>query len=146
MLTDVSELENRYKIFIEKVVEQDAIFMLQQGDELTILDSVLFDNMEMVPFFSEATIAAAARQQDWESFEIVRIPLADFLTKWTIWMYQEDLLVAGIWSAPLVGKEFEPLELAIDIAVALKEKGTYPLEKYGDINNYLNEIFKVLKG
>lgn len=90
MLTDVSELENRYKIFIEKVVEQDAIFMLQQGDELTILDSVLFDNMEMVPFFSEATIAAAARQQDWESFEIVRIPLADFLTKWTIWMYQED--------------------------------------------------------
>lgn len=146
MITDLENLENRYLVFIETIVTSKSVYMLKDGDNFCSFSSTQYDDVEVVPFFATEALANQAKVDDWINFETLEITITEFLEKWLVGLFTQDLIVAGIWAAPMTGKEFEPLELAIELITYMKEHHhTVQLTKYQDLDDMLNQLFEALK-
>lgn len=147
MLTDVSTLENQYLQFIEKAIAQQKVWTIVSEDDMPLFQSQQYDDLLAMPFFSNLDAALMMLQEEeWKEFEIDEVPLEDFLESWLIGLYTQDVQVAAIWNADLVGREFEPLELAIEFIQKLKEQNLdLEFEKFASVDHLFEEIKNTLK-
>lgn len=147
MLTDVSTLENQYLQFIDKAIAQQKVWTIVSEDDMPLFQSQQYDDLLAMPFFSNLDAALMMLQEEeWKEFEIDEVPLEDFLESWLIGLYTQDVQVAAIWNVDLVGREFEPLELAIEFIQKLKEQNLdLEFEKFASVDHLFEEIKKTLK-
>ena len=147
MLTDISTLENQYLQFIDKAIAQQKVWTIVSEDDMPLFQSQQYDDLLAMPFFSNLDAALMMLQEEeWKEFEIDEVPLEDFLESWLIGLYTQDVQVAAIWNADLVGREFEPLELAIEFIQKLKEQNLdLEFEKFASVDHLFEEIKNTLK-
>ncbi len=147
MLQDISSLENQYKVFINDVITAKQVWALVKMDEIALLDSQLYDDAMATPFFSNEAAALALRKDEWADFDVVAINLKDFLEKWLTGLYNQDIMVAAIWSVSATGREFEALELLLEFLEALqKEETQFAFDNYFSIDDFILKIKEALNG
>jgi len=146
MITDVSALENQYLQFIEKAIEQQKVWTIVSDDDMPLFQSQQYDDLLAMPFFSNLDAALImTAEEEWKDFEIDEVPLEDFLESWLIGLYTQDVQVAAIWNEELMGREFEPLELAIAFIEELKKANIdLEFEKFESVDQLFEEIKNTL--
>jgi hypothetical protein len=141
MMIQGKSFENNHKTFIENIVSSGQVWGVASNSGFVKTTSKEFENVEVIPFWSDEQNAAAVIKNGWEQYSSRSIPLSEFLENWLVGMYNEDILVGTDWNINMTGEEHEPLELAIEIADKLIEAGQgQSFEKYKDINDYQAQV------
>lgn len=102
--------------------------------------------VEMICFWSEKAYVNACKIEDWSTFNITEITLADFIENWCIGMHNDELLAGTDFDSNLFGTEAEPLAIIIQIIEELKSTGkTITLESYKNIEELESQVNDSLK-
>ena len=116
-------IEASYRQFIQKIVETETVWGLAKDETWATSSSNEFEDAEVILFWSDKQGAAACAEDEWETYNPESISVIEFLENWCVGMYSDALLVGPNWSSDLLGKEVEPLLVALDVVQELKEKG-----------------------
>jgi hypothetical protein len=145
MLQDIATIEYKHKKFVERVVDFDAVWGLEADEGFATSDSNDFEDIKVIPFWSDRAYAAAHIKDDWKHYKPTSIPLADFIENCLVGIYSDGLLVGTNWDVNMFGNEIEPLELALEITDLLIAKGKgLSVNKYKDIVDYQTQVRKAL--
>jgi hypothetical protein len=145
MLQNTSAVEYKHQKFVERVIESQTVWALKSKEGYATADSNEFEDVEVIPFWSDKAYANVLAKDEWESFEPSSIPLSEFLEDWLVGMNNDGMMIGTNWDQNLFGKEIEPLDLALEISTILVNEGTkIDLEKFKDINEYHNQVRKAL--
>ena len=145
MLEDLSTTEYKHQNFVERVIESQTVWGLKSEEGYATSESNEYEDVEVIPFWSDKAYAKALAKDEWESFEPTEMSLSDFLENWLVGMSNEGIIVGTNWDQNLFGKEIEPLELALEISTILVNSGKkFELEKYIDIGDYHTLVRKAL--
>lgn len=137
MLQDSSIVHSKHLSFVERVVELDTVWALQNEEGCAVSNSNEYDDVEVIPFWSDKAYAAACAKEDWKEYRAVSMPLAEFLEDWCVGLHNDDLLVGTNWDANMFGEEANPLALALEILEKLKEKNkAITLTKYATMDEF----------
>lgn len=141
MIQDLEQLEQQYKVFVVKAIEQGKVWTLIQHDEMALFDSQLYDDHVATPFFSDRDAAFSFQSGEWSDFDIAEIQLPAFLERWLTGLYNQDIMVAAIWNDVATGREFEPLELLLDFLQTLQQQ-QHPVsfDNYFSIEDFILKI------
>jgi hypothetical protein len=141
MIINTDALEEQYKNFINNAIAAESVWTLVHDDELALLDSQLYDDVLATPFFSSETAAFSLKNDEWYDYTVVKIDLSDFLEKWLIGLFNQDIMVAAIWNDVATGREFEPLELLIEFLQQLNQNNSeIDFKAYASIEEFMNRI------
>lgn len=139
--------EDKYQRFIERVVETGIVWGLSQDDAWATSTSNEFDETEVILFWSDEAGAAACAEDDWADYETESVTLVDFLENWCVGMYADSLLLGPDWNKDLLGREVEPLEVALAITEQIEAKGkTIDLTRYDNLKDFKQQILDALEG
>ncbi|GAA4343006.1 DUF2750 domain-containing protein [Flaviaesturariibacter amylovorans] len=127
--------------FINRIIETGTVWALSSDEGFATSESDEYEDVEVLPFWSEEAAAAVLARDEWAEFKPASLPLAEFLEKWLPGMYSEDVVVGIDWDAEMTGTETEPLDLALAVAEALKQSGK-PLafEHHDDVDDYITQL------
>lgn len=141
MLPESNHPESLYESFIKKVVANDEVWGLEGEEGLAISSSSDNEEQDVIPFWSDETLAASVAADDWAAFKPSSMSLAEFLENWLTGMHNDELLAGTDWDASLSGKEVEPLVLALDLAnEAITSGKTLELTNYKDLEDFRKAI------
>lgn len=141
MLNDSIGIEPKYTEFIEKVAASKQVWGLMSKAGWANSHSAEDEEITVVPFWSDRSLAKASARDDWKSFTPTEIPLTDFLESWCLGMAEDGTLVGINWDAKMQGEESESLEVALDILNRLHAIGSaIKFKNYGSINDFIDEI------
>ena len=124
MLSNQTDLQEKYTSFIKEVVEHKLVYTLTNQEENALSSSMYFTDDEgnelpVVCFWSSEELANHCKVDDWSDFQISAIPLAEFLDTWCPDMAADQVIAGLNFDQRLFGKEVEPLALATAINQAL---------------------------
>lgn len=134
--------------FAKAVCKSKIVYGLESEEGFAISDSADYDDengepVEVICFWSEEAAAASCAKEAWANYQVVEIPLAEFMENWCIEMNNEGLLAGIDFDANLSGSEIEPLELALELAKALRSMNkTISFETYGSLAELEKQIRK----
>lgn len=79
--------------FLADVEPTQQLWALQdkKNEEWVVLDSLIYENTEVMPLWSTQELAAQHCTQEWSDYVAAPIPLADWLEFWI-----EDLIADGV--------------------------------------------------
>ena len=141
MLPESNHPQFLYETFIKKVVANDEVWGLEGEEGLAISSSSDNDEQDVIPFWSEEALAQAVAADDWAAFKPSSMSLAEFLENWLTGMHNDELLVGTDWDATLVGREVEPLVLALDLANEAVASGkTLEFSNYKDLEDFRQQV------
>jgi hypothetical protein len=141
MLPETNHPQYQYETFIKKVVANDEVWGLEGEEGLAISSSSENDEQDVIPFWSEEALATAVAADDWAAFKPSSMSLTEFLENWLTGMHNDELLVGTDWDATLVGREVEPLVLALDLANEAVAAGkTLEFSNYKDLEDYRQQV------
>lgn len=103
--------EKRFNKFVEKIKKSQLVWGLKSKEGWCIAPSNDFENVDVMPFWSESAYAKQCALEEWAIYAPESIPLEEFVKSWLPGMDEDDLLVGTDWNSHLIGKEIEPLEL-----------------------------------
>jgi hypothetical protein len=133
--------EQQYKTFFQKVAANDEVWGLEGEEGLAISSSSKEEERDVIPFWSEETLAQAVAADEWAGFKPSPMPLAEFLENWLAGMHNDEILVGTDWDRSLEGKEVEPLVLALDLASEAQATGkTLEFSNYKDIEDFRKQV------
>ena len=145
MLQNSSAVEYKHQKFVERIIETQTVWALKSEEGYATSESNEYEDVEVIPFWSDKAYANALAKDEWESFEPSSMSLSEFLENWLVGMSNDGMIVGTNWDQNLFGKEIEPLDLALEISTILIKEGTkIDLEKFKDINDYHNQVRKAL--
>lgn len=133
--------EQRHREFIERIVSTEQVWGLVNEDGFATAGSNEYEDADAIPFWSEKEGAEAVAKDEWSSFKIEKVSLAEFLENWCVGMQNEDMIVGTNWDENLFGTELEPFDLALEIIDELRSKSkTLKLEKYESLEELEDQI------
>jgi hypothetical protein len=140
---EVMANENHHK-FIKKVTETCVVYGLESEEGWATAISNHYDEVSVVPFWSESSKASAAAVEGWEGYEPVMVDMGDFLEGWLTGLHNDDMLVGTDWGDEGADIEKEPLDVILEILAVLKTSNKrIKLEVYKTIENFEIEIRKI---
>lgn len=140
-------MEANYRKFIQHIVEKDAVWGLTHDDTWATSSSGEYEDAEVILFWSDAEGAKACAEDDWAEYQADSITLVEFLENWCVGMYGDQLLLGPDWDASLVGREMEPLIVALDVINELKQKGkTLEFTQYDSQEEFEEQVTEALEG
>ncbi|GAB3815433.1 DUF2750 domain-containing protein [Pontibacter rugosus] len=146
MTEHAEEIEKQYKTFVQRVVETGEVWGLTQDDTWATSSSSEFEDTEVILFWSEKEGAAACAEDEWKSYTTESISLVEFLENWCVGMYGDELLVGANWDTNLIGKEAEPLVVALDVVSQLKAAGkTLEFTQYDSQEEFEQQVIEALE-
>lgn len=120
MIQDSITIENRHKRFLKVVCKTGIVYGLECEDGFATSSSVHYEDEDENPigiicFWAEKALAKSCTKSDWAGYEIVEIPLTEFIENWCIGMDGDRLLVGTEFDQNMFGFEADPLELIVDL-------------------------------
>lgn len=146
MLKDTADVQLKQEKFIKTICETGIVYGLENEEGFATSFSNEYENedgepVEVICFWSEKAYANDCIKEDWSTFNIAEIPLADFIENWCIGMHNDELLAGTDFDSNMFGTEAEPLTIIIQIIEELKSTGkTITLESYENIEELESQV------
>ncbi|WP_116787276.1 DUF2750 domain-containing protein [Flavobacterium psychrotrophum] len=146
MLKDTADVQLKQEKFIKTICETGIVYGLENEEGFATSYSNEYENedgepVEVICFWSEKAYANDCIKEDWSTFNIAEIPLADFIENWCIGMHNDELLAGTDFDSNMFGTETEPLAIIIQIIEELKSTGkTITLESYENIEELESQV------
>ncbi len=99
------------KQFVKIVRKSKRVWGLEDADGWSLCESSYYDDVEVMPFWSDKAAAQAHCVDEWVEFEAAYIEVDEFLETWLMGMAQDDVLVGLDWGGELTGAEVRPEDL-----------------------------------
>ncbi|RYY98944.1 MAG: DUF2750 domain-containing protein [Chitinophagaceae bacterium] len=132
---------NLHPVFVARIIETGVVWALRSDEGFATSESDEYEDVEVLPFWSEEAAAAALARDEWAGFAPEALPLAEFLEKWLPGLHSEDVVVGIDWDEEMTGTEAEPLDIAREIAAALQQSGkSIAFEHYDNVADYLAQL------
>ncbi len=125
MNQDDNILKSKLDSFVKAICKSKIVYGLESEEGFAVSNSVDYDDetgepVEVICFWSEEALADSCRKEDWANYQVVEIPLAEFMENWCIEMNNDGLLAGVDFDEALSGLEIEPLELIMELIKELK--------------------------
>ncbi|OKL41649.1 DUF2750 domain-containing protein [Pontibacter flavimaris] len=138
--------EHTYQDFIKHVVQTEEVWGLTKDETWATSSSSEYEETEVILFWSKKEGAAACAEDEWSDYTAEPITLVEFLENWCVGMYGDELLVGADWNSDLVGKEAEPLVVALDVVTQLKAVGkTLSFDQYDSQEEFEEQLIEALE-
>jgi hypothetical protein len=111
-----ADSEANHAAFIERVTASGLLWGLKSGDSWAVCESNEYEDTLVYPFWSDEADARRHCSGDWLHFEPASVELSAFIEHWLPGMHEDEVLVGTNWDADLAGSEWEPLDLAQQLA------------------------------
>lgn len=110
----MAEQQQILSTFIENVKENQCLWGLQDadGEGWVVCDSAEFENTDVMPLWSQETLALTHCTEEWSDYQAVQIPLSEFLEFWVSDFNDDGVLVGINWQNNDNCQEIDPIELA----------------------------------
>jgi hypothetical protein len=109
----MSEFQNDpiFQAFITTAREAGKVWVLAQGEDLLVVESVDFEDTDVMPFWSSEAAAQLHCTEEWAEYKPEAIALDVFCEGWLKEMYDDGVLIGTDWDESLNGPEVEPREV-----------------------------------
>jgi hypothetical protein len=145
MTQDISTNDTAYKQFIEQATTTKLVWGLKNKNGWANSHSATTEDVTVIPFWSDKTLARASAKDEWKSYLPVHIPLAEFLESWCMEMAEEDILMGVNWDANMHGAESGAAQVALDILNQLNSMAAnISLTNYATINDFITAINEIV--
>ena len=151
MVKDTTDIQQKHEKFIKTICETGIVYGLENEEGFATSASNEYEDengepVEIICFWSEKAYANACMKEDWSTFNITEISLADFIENWCVGMHNDELLAGTDFDSNLFGTEAEPLSILLQIIEELKSTGkTIALESYENIEELESQVNASLK-
>ncbi|CZF80985.1 hypothetical protein GCE9029_02324 [Grimontia celer] len=98
--------------FVDASRQTGAIWGLHCKDGWVICDSAIYEDTDVMPFWSTREAAEIHCVDEWSEFAPVAIPLEEFVDEWLVDLANDAVMLGPDWGDDLSGEEIEPRELA----------------------------------
>ncbi|MGY5450417.1 DUF2750 domain-containing protein [Agarivorans sp. MS3-6] len=112
----MSTAETNLSAFSKAVIKAGELWVLSADDEFVVVDSIEFENTDVMPLFSNQAAATALCVEDWADYQPVTVKIDDFFDEWLPNLDADKVLVAIDLDENLVGEEIEAFTLAKQLA------------------------------
>ncbi|MDH5674482.1 MAG: DUF2750 domain-containing protein [Myxococcales bacterium] len=116
-LTD-DPVEN-LRLFVTEVARTGLVWGLRDEDGWAILDSMVREGDDVMPFWSTEQYAFDAATDEWVEYEVAEVELSTFVDTFLSKMEQEGCLVGPNWPGSDAGLEIDAADLAAAIGAAI---------------------------
>lgn len=107
--------------FIVEAMENGCVWGLQSEEGWALCASEDYDDVDVMPLWSQETFARHHCRDEWADYTPVAIELEEFLEDWLPGMHEDVLLVGVNWNDELEGGEMEPLDLLEEFEQELQD-------------------------
>ena len=97
--------------FVVEAIASGCVWGLQGEDGWALSASEEYEDVDVMPFWSQEAFAQAHCQDDWAGYKPVVIELLEFVEDWLPGLHEDVVLVGVNWNAELEGDEMEPVDL-----------------------------------
>jgi len=137
--------KDKHQQFIERVSETGVVWGLALEEGWATCESNDYEDTEILPFWSEKELAKAIATDEWKQYETSEISLAEFLENWLLGMHDDELLVGTDWDSNMMGKETEPVQLALEIIehlISINKKIEF--EEFDNLREYKAHVLDLM--
>ncbi|MCX2741839.1 DUF2750 domain-containing protein [Pontibacter anaerobius] len=146
MTEHANNIEHKYQNFIKHVVQSEEVWGLTKNETWATSSSSEFEDTEVILFWSDKAGASACAEDEWSDYTPESVTLVEFLENWCVGMYGDELLVGADWDRDLIGKEAEPLVVALDVVTQLKATGkTLEFTQYDNQEEFEEQLIEALE-
>jgi len=136
-MTQDAAAEQNHKTFVKDVVKNGKVWCLENDEGLALSESSTYEDTGVIPFWSDKAGAEAQIKEGWSVHKATEVSLVEFLETYIILLSNDEVMIGTNWDQDMVGKEMEPVELAIDIIAELKATGkTLSFSHYKDLAEF----------
>jgi hypothetical protein len=137
-------IEQAYRSFIEKTAASKLVWGLADKKGWANSHSAEDEDINVVPLWSERSLAKICAKDDWRGYTPTEIPLAEFLESWCIELADNEILIGVNWDPKLLGWEADALTIALDILKRLKEmQSAITFSNYSGLDEFINEVIEL---
>jgi hypothetical protein len=97
--------------FVVEALANGCVWGLQGEEGWALSASDEYEDVDVMPFWSQEIFAKAHCQDDWAGYKPVAIDLLEFVEDWLPGLHEDVVLVGANWNAELEGDEMEPVDL-----------------------------------
>ena len=116
-----TDFDFNYEAFVAQAIGTGCVWALQTPEGWALCPSVLYQERDVMPFWSQPEYAQIHCRDEWRDYQPVAIAVEELLDDWCPGLH-DDLLLMGLnWNDELEGHEIEPLDVAEDIEASLSE-------------------------
>jgi Protein of unknown function (DUF2750) len=120
-----TDFQEQYDNFIKTVSTSQQVYALQSSQGYATSRTNEYEDeegesLELICFWSDKALAAACAVNAWKSYKPVAIPLGEFMERWCVGMYEEDIIAGADFNGEFKGYEAEPLVLVNQLIAELK--------------------------
>ena len=140
---DETENDPRYKAFVQQLVLYRTVYTLQDDEDYfaecpsEVYDDNLGEPEAVYCFWDNLEDTQSCQHDEWQDYEIVEIPLVDFMEDILIGMDEDAHLVGVAFDEELYGTEVEPVELLRDLLNEIRvQNQSHEYENYGKLRHY----------
>ncbi len=92
-------INNMLKVFLEQVKETQVLWALQDNisEDWVVLDSPTFENTEVMPLWSSASLAKQHCIDEWGDYKPAEISVADWFEFWLEDLNEDGVIVGINW-------------------------------------------------
>ncbi|MFC4655640.1 MULTISPECIES: DUF2750 domain-containing protein [Rheinheimera] len=103
--------------FIADAKTHAVVYVLANGEDLLVVESVDFEDTDVMPVWSTKEAAQAHCSEEWSEYHPEAVPLDVFVEGWLQEMYDDGVLIGTNWDEQLNGPEVEPREILEALAL-----------------------------
>ncbi len=97
--------------FIAEARSNGVVWVLAHGEDLLVVESVDFEDTDVMPFWSNEEAAKWHCSEEWADYHAEPVTLDMFCDGWLKEMYEDGVLIGTNWDSELNGPEVEPREI-----------------------------------
>ncbi|WP_299359040.1 DUF2750 domain-containing protein [Mucilaginibacter sp.] len=145
MSEDKEITDQAYRSFIEKTAASKLVWGLYEKRGWASSHSAESEDVDLVPLWSERSLAKICAKGDWRGYTPTEIPLTEFLESWCLDLAENEIMIGVNWDANLMGWEAGALSVALDILTQLNEiQSAITFSNYSSIDEFITEVTELL--
>lgn len=116
----MSDSAEQLNDFVNNIKESQTIWALKdpQSEDWVVCDSVVFDDTEVMPLWTDKSLAKDYCIDEWEGYSVAPISVDDFLEFWVSDLNYDGVMVGLDWQGDEENDsvEFDPIDVAKALA------------------------------
>lgn len=138
------------KNFIEKIIKNDSVYIIEYKDEIAIAESLLFktnanEPVNVVCFWSDKEQAMKCCNEIWKNYKPNEVCIATFIEDYLVNIYNESFIVGIDFNEKIEGIEADPLDVISELIKELKKQNiNLELEYFKNLTDLENQLQKLL--
>lgn len=138
------------KNFIEKIIKNDSVYIIEYKDEIAIAESLLFktdanEPVNVVCFWSDKEQAMKCCNEIWKNYKPNEVCITTFIEDYLVNIYNESFIVGIDFNEKIEGIEADPLDVISELIKELKKQNiNLELEYFKNLTDLENQLQKLL--